>query len=220
MNQKPGTQKPREGLREQKKRLSRDAMHRAALELVAAHGTAQVTVDQIAEAACVSPRTLFNYWGSKEAVILGIGPGDHESLLTFLKERPEGEELSVSMRALLTLHLTHATPDRSIRTLKRNVLRREPHLAQTLTNQLNDVQRRLIEILAERLTPELGEDLAHDTASMYVFWAFAMSRAAYAISMRRDIDLLDALELVFTHLDDGVIPNYLPHISSEGPHHG
>ena len=107
------------------------------------------------------------------------------------------------MCALLELHLQHATPDRSIRTLKRNVLRREPHLAQILANQSNDVQRALIGVLADRLAPELGDDLAHDAASMHVFWTFGMSRAAYAMSMRRNIDLLAALEILLAHLDHG-----------------
>lgn len=178
-------------------------MHRAGLELVAQYGTAQVTVEQIADRAQVSPRTLFNYWGSKEAVILGIVPKDFSALLDFIRERPKDEPPAASMRAMLHFHLEMATPDRSIRKLKRNVLRREPHLAQIMTNQMNDTQRELIGILTERLTPEHGPQLARDYAAMHVFTAFALSRASYAVSMHRDIDLLDALEIVLEHIDSG-----------------
>lgn len=178
-------------------------MHRAGLELVAEYGTAQVTVDQIADRAQVSPRTLFNYWGSKEAVILGMVPKDFSALLDFVRERPAQEPPAESMRAMLHFHLEMATPDRSIRKLKRNVLRREPHLAQIMTNQMNDTQREMIGILTERLTTQHGPQLARDLAAMHVFTAFAMSRASYAVSMHRDIDLLDALEIVLEHADSG-----------------
>ena len=193
------------GLRERKKRESRDAMHRAALELVAEHGLAAVTVDHIAERAGVSPRTLFNYWGSKEGVVLGIEPGDHSELLEFVRMRPEGEDPAVTMRLMLRIHLEHATPDRSIRTLKRTVLRREPHLAHVFINATNDVQRTLIDILAERLSRHHDAELAFDLAAMHVFWAFGISRAAHAISMHRDIDLLEALEWALAHLEHGRI---------------
>lgn len=189
--------------RERKKREARERMHLAALELVAESGLAAVTVDQIAERAGVSARTLFNYWGTKEAVVLGTVPGDTDRLVDCLRERPVGEDPSASVRAVLTEHLRHATPDRSVRTLKRTVLRREPQLAQLFFNHTNDVQRTLIALLTERLTDTLGPDLAADAAAMHVFWLFAMSRASYAVSMRRGIDLLDALDLVLGHVDAG-----------------
>ncbi|WP_029384736.1 helix-turn-helix domain-containing protein, partial [Streptomyces leeuwenhoekii] len=48
---------PRPGLRERKKRRTRDALLRAALELFTARGYERTTVDDIAEAADVSQRT-------------------------------------------------------------------------------------------------------------------------------------------------------------------
>ena len=51
------------GLRELKKRQSRTAMHRAALELVNEHGLGGVTVEAIAQRAGVSTRTFFNQIG-------------------------------------------------------------------------------------------------------------------------------------------------------------
>ncbi len=57
------------GLRDRKKRDTRDALAEAALELFEAQGYDAVTIEAIAEAAGVSRRTFFRYFPSKEAVL-------------------------------------------------------------------------------------------------------------------------------------------------------
>src|SRR4051794_34679169 len=79
------------GLRERKKRATRQSLHSEALRLVAERGFDDVTIEDIAAAADVSPRTFFNYFGSKEDVIVNPDPDRVERLRTALAEHTADE---------------------------------------------------------------------------------------------------------------------------------
>lgn len=61
-------------LRERQRVALRNTIERTAIELVHRHGYSDVTVEMICEASLTSPRTFFNYFGSKEGVIVGNAP--------------------------------------------------------------------------------------------------------------------------------------------------
>jgi AcrR family transcriptional regulator len=58
------------GLRERKKIKTRRAIRREAFRLIEENGYTATTVEQIAEAADVSPSTFFRYFPSKESLLL------------------------------------------------------------------------------------------------------------------------------------------------------
>jgi AcrR family transcriptional regulator len=61
---------PRPGLRERKKAKTRAAIREHAFRLVRAQGYAATTVEQIADAAEISPSTFFRYFPTKEDALL------------------------------------------------------------------------------------------------------------------------------------------------------
>jgi AcrR family transcriptional regulator len=93
---------PRPSLRERKKLATRRGIRRAALDLVAERGFSHVTVEDIAAAADVSPRTFFNYFPSKEAVLFGAHPGRSEELRARLVHDLPGLSALEVLRVVLT----------------------------------------------------------------------------------------------------------------------
>lgn len=78
-------------LRERKKRATRQALRAAALRLALERGPENVRVEEIAEAAGVSPRTYNNYFSSREqAIVAGIAGDRAARIAAAVVARPAG----------------------------------------------------------------------------------------------------------------------------------
>ncbi|MFS8199541.1 TetR/AcrR family transcriptional regulator [Streptomyces sp. CWNU-52B] len=83
------------GLRERKKQATREALREAALRLAVERGPDQVRVEDIAEAAGVSPRTYNNYFASREQAIVAAVTADRETrIAAAVAARPAGVRLA------------------------------------------------------------------------------------------------------------------------------
>ena len=94
-----------EGLRERKKRETRDAITRAAWRLFARRGFDAVTVADIARAAKVSEKTVFNYFPAKEDLVFGAGMQRVAALIEAVSARPEGASIVEPFRRWTMDHL-------------------------------------------------------------------------------------------------------------------
>ncbi|ANY09030.1 TetR/AcrR family transcriptional regulator [Pseudonocardia sp. HH130630-07] len=94
------------GRRERKKAATRAALAAAALRLCSEHGLDQVTVEQIADAADVAPRTFFNYFTSKEEAIVAGNAAAASTLVAAFTTRPSGEPVAESLRHALRAVVT------------------------------------------------------------------------------------------------------------------
>ncbi|MBT2478319.1 TetR family transcriptional regulator [Streptomyces sp. ISL-94] len=89
---------PAGGLRERKKRRTRDALLRAALLLFISQGYEQTTVDEITDAVDVSQRTFFRYFASKEEAAFAVQDLVESHFFAALQARPASEGPFAAMR--------------------------------------------------------------------------------------------------------------------------
>ncbi|WP_394215612.1 TetR/AcrR family transcriptional regulator [Brachybacterium vulturis] len=187
------------GLRALKKRQSRIAMHRAALELVHENGLSGVTVEAIAQRAGVSTRTFFNHWTTKESAIIGVLLESGEGVAEKLRERIEGVGPRAALRSVMREALAAAPAEPELRELKKQVMASEPRLHTLSSGNLLSVQTEMVEALADALE---GEH-AQEQANLSVQIGFAVARSAFAVSMTRGIDLGTAFDEVLDRYDEG-----------------
>ncbi len=89
------------GLRERKKRQTRDALIDTAHQLFAAHGYDGTTTGQIAAAVDVSQRTLFRYFANKDDIALAPLDQVLDSLYRAVRDRPAREAPMTALRAAI-----------------------------------------------------------------------------------------------------------------------
>jgi AcrR family transcriptional regulator len=88
-----------QGLRERKKRATRDAIAASARRLFAERGYDAVTVAEIAEAADVSEKTVFNHFAAKEDLVFAGGETRLAQLQAAIAQRPPGTSVLDVFRA-------------------------------------------------------------------------------------------------------------------------
>jgi AcrR family transcriptional regulator len=94
-----------EGLRERKKRATREAIAAAAMELFKERGFDSVTVADVAAAADVSEKTVFNYFATKEELVFQRGAARREELIEAVRRRPPGVSVVQPFRDWTMEHL-------------------------------------------------------------------------------------------------------------------
>jgi AcrR family transcriptional regulator len=81
------------GLRDRKKRQTREAIAAAAARLFAERGFDAVTTDDVAREADVSRQTVFNYFPTKEELLFDRDEAVREALVTAVRDRPADKPL-------------------------------------------------------------------------------------------------------------------------------
>jgi AcrR family transcriptional regulator len=156
---------PPVSLRERKKLATRRLLRRAALQLVAERGLANVTVEDIAEAAEVSPRTFFNYFPSKEAVLFAGDPDRAAELREGIATGAPGKPALDALRTVLArdaegmagdLRSLGGDPAEWLRRMK--VARTDPHVRAAHASQMAMLERAIAEGLAARLGADQETD--------------------------------------------------------------
>jgi AcrR family transcriptional regulator len=104
------------GLRELKMARTRQLIADKAFELFVEHGFDRTTVEQIAAAAEVGPRTLYRYYPTKEALIVKFVEVNLFAAVDRLREQPDDMPLPEALYALIDSVVT-TTVDNADRVL-------------------------------------------------------------------------------------------------------
>ena len=136
------------GLRERKKQKTRESIQREAMRLIGKQGYDRTTIEQIAAAVEISPSTFFNYFPTKEDVVLydAYDP----VLASLLLERPAGEPLSVSLRLVLEAMADVFERDREIILARGKLWLEVPALRARIWEELEKAQVLMSWLIAQR----------------------------------------------------------------------
>ena len=136
------------GMRERKKLATRKALSAAALRLAREHGPQNVRVDDIAEAAGVSPRTYNNYFSSREqAIVVALAAERGQHVAAALRRRPADEPLEHAVvGALIEQYSDDGEPDRDTLAL----INSAPALQAEFLDTIAGIERPLAEAIAAR----------------------------------------------------------------------
>ena len=140
-------------LRERKKLKTREAIRREAFRLFDENGYANTTVEQIADAAEVSPSTIFRYFPSKESVLLA---DDMDPIMLEALERQPRElsPMAAIRRAAEETFATMSEDQWEVERTRQRLIFSIPEIK----SAMYDEYYRTIRIFTEALSRRLGRD--------------------------------------------------------------
>ena len=163
-------------MRDRKAKETRARIAKTALELFIRQGFTETTLVQIAEAADVGRRTIFDHFLTKEAILFDHLVIRQEVAIQRLRDRPSSEPVVVSLHAVMR-ELCEEGYDRELLTQIRTVLKTEPRFAYA---QLSIGIRAFEKDLVATLEHRLGEQ----QSSLEVRALVLMSQAWFDTAIR------------------------------------
>jgi AcrR family transcriptional regulator len=142
--------RPKPGLRARKKAKTRSAIQESALRLFREKGYEATTVDEIAEAAEVSPSTFFRYFPTKEDVVMydELDP----VIFKAFAEQPAHLSTIAALRATMREVFERATPEEIAKQDERAALIfAVPEVRMRMLDELMSVMQTLAKVIANRM---------------------------------------------------------------------
>lgn len=189
----------RPGLRERKKARTREAIRTAAMQLFREQGYTATTVEQIAEAAEVSPSTFFRYFPTKDALVVS----DEYDPLLIESFRAQPAELGAlaAFRAAYAETFRDLSDEQMREQEERTALiLSHPELRAAFVDGLAQATDLLTEIVAERTGRDKLDLEVLGLAGALIGAATAVLVASRELSAREQ---LDAFALVLDRLGTG-----------------
>jgi AcrR family transcriptional regulator len=147
-------------LREQKRWETSHRITVCAQQLTDEHGLDGFTMEDLADAAEVSRRTLFNYFPSKTDAVLGAAPEIPDAVVdTFRSGGPHGDLLD-DLTELVRVAMEAKRPDRGEAERARRILKSETRLLGAAHQRFEAITIEFTELVLEREGADFGAQRA------------------------------------------------------------
>jgi AcrR family transcriptional regulator len=166
------------GLRERKKARTREALQEAAMDLFGRHGFDGTTVEEIADACEVSPRTFFRYFPTKEDVLFADADARRERLLAVLADQPASMPTFAALEAAMRTLALDYRDDRASLVARHRILDSSPQLQAYKAESQRGWEAAVVDAL-ERRTAEHGAPVAREDLQLLT----AVATAALRVSL-------------------------------------
>jgi AcrR family transcriptional regulator len=190
------------GLRARKKARTREAIIDAALDLFARKGFDATTIEDIAAAADVSPRTFFRYFESKVDLVMARNEAHGDKIGPLVAARPPSEGPLEALRQVMQQSMCEWLADPSmVRELQ--VMMSTPTLRNKAREHFYEEEAELVSAFAARLGTD-DDDLTANvmaSAAASTIWTVIERWLAEGKQVERLIPMIDE---AFALLEEGL----------------
>lgn len=175
-----------------------------ALQLFLERGLDQVTADEIAEAACISRRTFFRYFPSKDDVLAMVHRRYMHRVAQAWRDRPLDESFSAALlKASDSISESGLDPDEdAVSALSTRLLRQHPEAWERIVRQVGrEIEIELENVIAGRQR-QRGEDASSAAALAAVAWSVGCAVFRQWLAGGTKIDLSTQLEKALSGIRD------------------
>lgn len=144
------------GLRQQKKRKTREEIIETALSLFESKGFEETTIAEIASAAGVSPRTMFRYFASKEDLVFLGQEEENRQVAELAKVIPPGTDPITALVAIARTVLSRRQDISPQFVRAARLIGQSPALLAHKGKLLRDIQQLIVGVL-RYLSPDIPE---------------------------------------------------------------
>lgn len=198
------------GLREIKKQMTRESIATAALKLTLERGISDVTIEEIARDAFVSPRTVSNYFASKEEAVVAAGTAGTEQIVD---DYGASSSNKPPLKALCEIWSDYARqhPEQLRRTAQLTALEEEnPTLRPFRAAQEADMMEALSHHIAARTGTDPEQDLYPTLVASAAISAMMTALDVWFRNDQPDEQLPELIQEAFNIASDGYAHELVP----------
>ena len=188
------------GLRERKKLRTRALIQKEAIRLFLERGFEATTIEEIAEAAEISPSTFFNYFPTKEEVVFQdeLDP----LILAAFNAQPVGTHPIRALRDSMKTVFGQLTAEQdNVMRQRISLMSSTPALRSAMLTQFADLVDQIAELMAGRVGREPTDFAIRNLAGALLG---VMMSALLIAASNPNADMIDVADRAMAHLEAGL----------------